>query len=201
MIGDLFIGGMHLHREDTLHVEKLKEQRKAAGVPQVRSQEVVRPLPEHLRQRLSLQGTIRDEAGMVGTVREEPCLADRSVAWKGDPENLLEPPSPPKPILIARCEPQRIEGRGRHGQVLGKPARRRPPPHDYSNTGCAAGSRAIEVGRVDMRVVGFGLRYREHTLCNRFGAARCKCSVDRVACGGTGRELELSSCEGYMQSP
>ena len=51
---------------------------------------------------------------MIGAVTEDPCLTDRVVVWQWGLEDIAQPPSTPKAILIDRFESQWIKRRVAH---------------------------------------------------------------------------------------
>jgi starch phosphorylase len=73
-------------------------------VAQRPAQQLFRPAAAHLRERPPFERAIRDHAGIIGTIREQPGFTDWTVAGQICPEQRREPPATPQPILIKRLE-------------------------------------------------------------------------------------------------
>src|SRR6202047_3216210 len=108
------IGWMHLNRETLAHIEEFQQQRETTEVSRQLTQQLLRRLLQHSCDSLSLEGSIRDHAGMVVPIAQEPGFADEAARqWRG--QQSAQTPAAPRPILIIRLESQRIESYILHG--------------------------------------------------------------------------------------
>ena len=70
------IGRVHLNRKSLAHIEKLQEQRKACVMPRELAKELFRRLLQQMAESSTFERALRDNAGMVLAVAENPCFTD-----------------------------------------------------------------------------------------------------------------------------
>src|SRR5580658_1833240 len=94
------VGRVDLHGEHLLHIEEFQQQRKSAKPGRQSAEDLSRRLFHQLRDGAPFQWSVRDTAGVLVAIAQQPRLTDRSVTRQRRVEPVLQSPSAPKTILV-----------------------------------------------------------------------------------------------------